>query len=162
MVFEALNAANVRYLVVGGLAVVAHGFLRATMDVDIVVQLEPANLQRALAVLDELRYRPRAPVPILDFADPAKRQMWIDEKNMTVFSLRSVDHPLTEIDLFVREPFDFDAAFSHRLTMDVVPGVPAFIVPLRELVQLKRAAARPKDLEDLRRLEHVAREREDD
>lgn len=159
--FRALNAAEVRYLVVGGLAVVAHGFLRATQDIDIVVQLQDDNIRRALIALSELKYKPRAPVPILDFADPNKRQAWIIEKHMTVFSLRSVDHPLTEVDIFVREPFEFDEAFSARVEMDVVPGVPAFIVSYAQLLELKREAARPQDLEDIRRLEHVREERED-
>ena len=62
-VFSALNRVGARYLVVGGLAVVAHGFLRATLDVDIVLSLDPENVRRALMALSELKYRPRAPVP---------------------------------------------------------------------------------------------------
>ena len=42
----ALDAAGVRYLVAGGLAVGAHGYLRFTKDVDIVVQLVPDNPSR--------------------------------------------------------------------------------------------------------------------
>ena len=56
----ALNAANVRYLVAGGLAVVAHGFVRFTADIDLIVDLEPANVTRAIAALDGLDYRPRS------------------------------------------------------------------------------------------------------
>ena len=43
-VIEALNGAQVRYLVVGGLAVVAHGYLRFTNAVDLVIQLQPDNM----------------------------------------------------------------------------------------------------------------------
>ena len=60
--FEALNAAGVRYLVVGGLAVVAHGYVRFTADVDLVLDLEAENARRALDVMRNLGYRPRAPV----------------------------------------------------------------------------------------------------
>ena len=42
----ALNMANVRYLVAGGLAVVAHGYVRFTADIDLIVDLEPANVTR--------------------------------------------------------------------------------------------------------------------
>ena len=45
---EALNNANVRYVVAGGLAVVAYGYLRLTMDVDLVIDLERENLLPAL------------------------------------------------------------------------------------------------------------------
>ena len=44
---RALNEAGVRYLIVGGLAVVAHGHARFTGDVDLVVDLEADNARRA-------------------------------------------------------------------------------------------------------------------
>ncbi len=47
-IFKALNDANARYLVVGGLAVIAHGHVRATVDVDIVLHLEQGNVLRAM------------------------------------------------------------------------------------------------------------------
>jgi tRNA nucleotidyltransferase/poly(A) polymerase len=50
-VLKTLNEAGVRYLVVGGVAVVLHGYLRTTGDLDLVVELSPANLDRALAAL---------------------------------------------------------------------------------------------------------------
>ena len=42
-IFQALNSAGVRYLVAGGLAVNAHGYLRFTKDVDFVLQLQDEN-----------------------------------------------------------------------------------------------------------------------
>ena len=47
-VLAALNAAEVRYLVVGGVAVVLHGYLRTTADLDLVVELETDNVLRAV------------------------------------------------------------------------------------------------------------------
>ena len=49
--FEALEAGGVRYLVAGGLAVGAHGYLRFTKDVDIVIQLIPDNIERTFTAL---------------------------------------------------------------------------------------------------------------
>jgi len=54
-VIKALNEAEVRYLVAGGLAVVAHGYLRFTADLDIILQLEKSNLDRALEALKKLK-----------------------------------------------------------------------------------------------------------
>ena len=68
-----LNQASVRYLVVGGLAVNAHGYLRFTKDVDLVVQLIPDNVTRALDALATLGYRPLAPVTANQFSDRATR-----------------------------------------------------------------------------------------
>ena len=67
----ALNAANVRYLVAGGLAVVAHGYVRFTADVDLILDFEPANVTRAMKALGSLGYRPRVPVTLNEFADAA-------------------------------------------------------------------------------------------
>src|SRR5262245_43586269 len=92
-VVGSLNRANVRYLVVGGLAVVAHGFVRFTADIDLVLDPDPAALRRAIVALVGLGYRPRAPVPFEDYADPAKRTSWMRDKGLTVFSVFSDQHP---------------------------------------------------------------------
>jgi hypothetical protein len=52
-IVQALNRANVQYLIVGGLAVNAHGFVRLTRGVDLVLQLDPGNASKGLnALLD--------------------------------------------------------------------------------------------------------------
>lgn len=77
-ILAALNAETVRYLVVGGVAVVLHGHLRTTADLDLVVELAPDNARRALAALAKLGFRPRAPVPAEHFLDAGIRQSWIE------------------------------------------------------------------------------------
>lgn len=150
-IFDALARAHVRYLVVGGVAVVLHGHLRVTADVDLVVQLEPSNVRAAATALAGLGFRPRAPVRLDQFADPEIRRSWIDEKGLTVFSLWSPSMPGTEIDLFVEEPFRFDDAYERALQADV-SGVRIAVAGLDDLIALKRVAGRPKDDEDVRAL----------
>ncbi len=87
--FRALHERGVRYLVAGGLAVVAHGYVRFTADVDLVLAPEADNLRAALDVLRTLDYRPRPPVDLDDFLDPEMRASWVREKGMMVFSLYS-------------------------------------------------------------------------
>lgn len=112
-VFSALNGSGVRYVVVGGLAVVLHGHPRLTADVDIVLDLEPASARRAMESLAQLGLKARAPVDPIAFADPAKRESWIAEKGMQVFTLFSPKNPLLTVDLFVREPMPFDALWAR-------------------------------------------------
>ena len=150
---RALNASNVRYLVVGGLAVVAHGHTRFTGDVDLVLDLDPDNALRAVEALAALDYRPRAPVPIREFADAARRREWVVSKGLTVFSLASPAHPATEVDLFVEEPFDFAAVHGRAVRLEVVPGLAATFISRADLIAMKRGAGRPVDLEDARILE---------
>lgn len=154
-IVDALNTHGVRYLIAGGLAVVAHGYVRFTADVDIILDFEVDNLSRAVTALEHLGYRPRAPVPFRDFTDPGKRRQWVQEKGVTVFSLYSPDHPATEIDVFIEPPLDFDSAYRAAARLDVAPGVTAVFVGYHDLLRLKRQAGRPQDLDDIERLNAV-------
>jgi hypothetical protein len=151
-IVSALHAAEVRYLIVGGLAVAAHGHGRATFDVDLVVQLLPENIARGMKALEALGYRPTVPVPAAQFADLRHRESWIRDKNMVVFQLHSDRHPETRIDLFVTEPFDFDSEYERAMLGDILPDLPARFVCLETLLRMKEVAGRPKDLEDIRQL----------
>jgi len=160
-VVAALNAAGVRYLIVGGLAVNAHGYLRATRDLDLVVQLEPENLRRGLDCLFAVGYKLAIPVGAEDFADPRKRESWRVEKGMLVLKLWSDDHRRTPIDVFVYEPFDFEREFARALLAELAPGLFARIVSREALILMKQEAGRPQDLadiEELRRVERLANE----
>lgn len=150
-VLVALSEAEVRYLVVGGVAVVLHGVLRFTADLDLVIQLDPDNLRRALATLTRLGFRPVIPVAASEFADPVKRAEWSASRNMLVFTMWDPNYPAVRVDIFVREPWDFDSAFSRRTDV-LVDGVAIPLVPLAELISMKQEANRPKDLEDIRAL----------
>ncbi|MFN0150100.1 MAG: hypothetical protein ACKVU1_05210 [bacterium] len=151
-IVRALTAANARYLIVGGLAVVAHGHLRFTADVDLVLDLDEANLLRATGAFATLGYRPRAPVDLREFCSAERRTEWARDKGMTVFSLNSDQHPATEIDVFVEAPFDFAAAYRVAARKEIAPGLMATFVGLDDLIGLKERAARPQDLEDVARL----------
>lgn len=156
-IFAALEASGARYLVVGGVAVVLHGHLRFTADLDLAVALDAVNVDAVLAAVEGLGYRPRAPVPLRAFADPAQRSDWQRTKEMTVFSLWSAGFPGTEIDLFLSDPFPFDAAWSRRLRADLEAAV-VNVASLADLIEMKRRAGRPQDLEDVRALEALARD----
>ena len=70
----------------------------------------------------------------------------------TVFSLWSPTHPATEIDLFVEEPFPFDAALARAVRADL-GSTSALVASIDDLIVLKRRAGRAKDEEDIRALE---------
>lgn len=161
-VAAALNRHRVRYLVVGGLAVAAHGYGRVTFDVDLVLHLEQENVRRAMDALESLGYRPVPPVAAREFADPAKREVWIRDKNMVVFSLRSDRHRETPIDLFVSEPFDFDREYARALVGELRPGMPIRFVHIETLIRMKEKAGREKDREDVRQLRLLMEEPDDD
>lgn len=151
-IVRVLGNADTRYLVVGGLAVAAHGYGRATFDVDLVLQLNPQNIKKALEALATMDYKPFVPVKATDFSDPAIRKSWIEEKNMIVFQLYSEQHPETRIDIFVAEPFDFNAEYTNALIEEFIPGYNVRFVRIETLLQMKQLAGREKDMEDIRQL----------
>jgi hypothetical protein len=123
-IVDGLNQNQVRYLIVGGLAVVAHGYVRFTADVDLLLSVQADNLKRA----------------------------WAEEKNMTVFSLFSDIHPATEIDLFLEPPIDFDGAYARAIRKEVASGTIATFCSLSDLIELKTLSDRPVDREDIEKL----------
>jgi len=155
-VLRGLAGGGVRYLIAGGLAVVAHGHVRFTKDIDLVLSLDGENTRRAIVVLKALGYRPVvAALRIEDFTDAAQRRLWIEEKGAKVFSLSSEDHRLTPIDIFVEEPFDFEEADARALSLEYAPGLCVRFVSRDDLVAMKRLAGRPQDVLDIEALERL-------
>lgn len=151
-IVEALRQGEARYLIVGGLAVVAHGYVRYTSDVDLVIALDPENVLRAMGALAKLGYRPRVPVRLEDFANADLREQWMSEKGMIVFQLFSDDHLETPIDVFISMPFDFEAEWQRATWLPVIGGSQAPVVALDELLAMKAAVARDQDLIDIGKL----------
>lgn len=159
-VFKALNDRGVRYLVVGGVAVVLHGHMRYTKDLDLVVDLAPEQAAAAIEALLALGLVPSVPVDPLLFADAEAREAWIREKGMTVFSLRHPDDARLVVDLFVDPPSDFETlwAGSEELQLDTTS---VRVVSLDDLIVMKRTAGRPRDMLDVDELEQIKRLKED-
>jgi predicted nucleotidyltransferase len=158
-VFKVLNDAGVRYVVAGGLAVIAHGYLRLTMDVDLVIDLEHDNILKGLIALERVGYKPRLPVAHEQFADAKTRESWIRDKNMLVFPLWNPDQMTgLMIDVFVECPFDFEEEYSNVKWMETDEGENVPFVGLDCLLRMKKEAARPKDLIDIEYLNRVQQE----
>ena len=151
-IVKALNGAKVKYLIVGGLAVNAHGFVRLTRDVDIVLHLEKKNVVRGLDALLNAGFRMTIPEKPEAFADPKTRERWRREKNMITLKLWSDKHQLTPVDIFVYEPFDFEKELARSQEQEIGHGIFAPIVSLKTLLKMKREAGRPQDLEDIKEL----------
>ena len=154
-IVQALNAAQVEYLIVGGLAVNAHGFIRLTRDVDIVIRLTPENAAQGLRALLDIGYQMAIPEQPEAFADASTRERWRQEKNMIVLKLWSDEHRRTPIDIFVYEPFSFQSEIVRAIRLELSPGISAPVVSLDTLLEMKRTAGRPQDLLDIVELERA-------
>jgi hypothetical protein len=151
-IVTALNEAQVRYLIVGGLAVNAHGYERLTRDVDLVIGLEHGNIIRGLRALQSIGYQMVVPVTPEQFADPAAREMWRRDKNMIVLQFWSDHHGRTPVDVFVYEPFDFALEYGRARWENITDKARAPIIGYEALVAMKLAAGRDRDLLDVQAL----------
>jgi hypothetical protein len=154
-IIRALNGAEVQYLIVGGLAVNAHGFVRLTRDVDLVLQLDPGNVSKGLNALLDIGYQMSIPAKPEDFANPEMRESWRQNKGMITLKLWSDQHQRTPVDIFVYEPFDFAKEYATATTLEVSPGLVAPLVSLETLLKMKRDAGRAQDLIDIEELQRL-------
>lgn len=146
---KALNLANVRYIVVGGLAVNAHGYERFTNDLDLVISLETENICKGLYALMAIGYQPAIPITPEDFANSENRARWHEEKSMLVLKLWSDTHRRTPIDIFIQEPFDFEVEWQKVDWKNFAASEKLPILAYETLILMKQEAGREKDLLDV-------------
>lgn len=155
--FRRLEEAKVRYLVVGGIAVNLHGVNRLTHDVDLMIALDAENLARFVAVAKRYAFKPVVPVAIDDLADAAKVRDWIENKHMLAFGLRPRNPVEPTVDILVKTPVDFEAAYARRVVAEV-EGQSIAIAAVADLITMKTGTGRAKDEGDiamLKRLEEL-------
>lgn len=158
-VFRMLRQNEIRYAVAGGIALVLHGVVRFTADLDLIVDLEQENLKRFIHSLRELGYRPRNPVKAEALLDPATREQWKREKGMEVFSFVDPTHPMSLIDVFIEEKILFREIMKDIVNV-TAKGITIPVVSLPHLKRLKKAAGRPQDLADIEAIEAMEKPEE--
>jgi hypothetical protein len=153
-VFAALNARGVRYVVVGGMAVLLRGHPRMTVDLDLVVDLEAEPARAAIEVLLGLGFKPRLPVAATDFADASVRATWVERRNLQVFPMYDPADAFREVDLFASYPMPFDDLLARAGAVDIGP-VFAVVACIDDLIRLKSVTGRPQDAADVAALERL-------
>jgi predicted nucleotidyltransferase len=135
---RSLNDHGVEYVVIGAAAFPVHGYARATLDIDIFIRPEPENAARTLAALRAFGY---------DVTDLSAGDLLTHKVLIRQYVVELDVHP------FVRGA-SFEAVWQDRV-LGSFGAVPVTYASLDHLIAMKRAAGRPKDLEDLRALERL-------
>jgi hypothetical protein len=153
-ILRALNARKVDYLLIGGLAVIAHGHLRATADVDVLPSPASDNRAPLAAALADLDAQ-------LAGVDAHLLGISLDADTLGEGANFTLITSLGELDVMQDVP---GARSYDRLAADAVATeldrVPVRVVSLDHLIELKRAADRGRDREDLAALTEIARLRD--
>jgi hypothetical protein len=147
---QALAGAGVDFVVIGGIAAVAHGSARLTQDLDITYAQDPSNLRTLGEVLATLDVRLRGVTEDVPFV--------ADERTLrhaTILTLDTVGGPL---DLLAAPP---GAPRYEQLRKDAdritVGATPVLVASIEDLIGMKLAAGRPKDLADVEELDAIRR-----
>ena len=130
---QSLNAHSVRYVVIGAAAFPIHGYARATLDIDIFIEATRPNAENTRAALAAFGY---------DMADVSVDELLVKKILIRQYVLETDIHP------FVAGA-TFDEVWEHRV-QDRLGETPTAFASLDDLIRMKEAAGRPKDLEDLR------------
>lgn len=135
-VFASLDAHQVKYVVIGGIAAILHGVPRATFDLDILIEATAGNAQRLLSALLD------AGLATADLTTPTE----LLQKEITVFADR------VRIDVQIATPgVIFEEAWPRAKTVEYA-GRRFCILSKDDLILSKLASGRAKDLEDVRML----------
>ncbi len=152
--FRALQNHNVRYLLVGGLAMNLHGVPRMTMDVDLALISDPENLENFLKVARELDLKPSLPVSLEELADASQRTYWIQEKHMTAFALRPPLPAQPTVDILIDVPFDINSAFNRAEPREIT-GIIVYLASIADMIRFKEHAGRAQDQADIYHLQRL-------
>jgi len=148
-----LADANVRFIVIGGWAAIFHGLAHSTYDVDMVYCRDRENIRKLVESLKPLHPYLRGAPPGLPFV--------FDEatvRNGLNFTLTT---DLGKLDLLGEVPAgrNYQELFPHSIEVEV-DGVKYRCATLERLIQMKRAAGRPKDFETIGALQALLEERQ--
>jgi hypothetical protein len=150
-ILDKLYRTNVRYLIVGGLAVNLHGVPRVTQDIDLIISTDLQNVEILCNCLKELGYVPRLPENPLDIAQKDVRKEWIEKRNLKAFSFYHQKDNYKVIDIVLDSPLDFEKAFLQKTSIKV-RDITIYTAGISDLIKMKQAAGRPQDISDIQML----------
>ena len=135
---QSLNARRARYVVIGATAFPVHGYARATLDIDIFVEPSEENARRVREALSDFGY---------DVSDVTVEDLLTKKVLIRQYVLQTDLHPFVA-------GVTFEEVWKNRVE-SCIGKTPAAFASLDDLIRMKEAAGRPKDLEDLRVLRRL-------
>lgn len=152
-VLRELSRRGARFAVAGGFACLAHGVVRVTLDLDLVIETSDANLAVLWDTLGELGFSTQQPVVRDDVVSAARLARLAEEKRMQALSWVHGTQPYLIVDLLLGDAFHGSLDRSHAMALF---GIRVPVIDREELIRLKRRAGRDKDLVDVRELERLS------
>ena len=155
-IFAELERNNIRYLIIGGVAVWLHGYDRATKDLDLMISFEKENMDKFIELVKKLGLKPRVPVEPEELGNKNKREFWKKEKNMKVFSFYNPDNDMEYVDIMIQDDIDFEEAYKSKNLVEFKGlGIKIKVISIENLIKLKEIAGRDSDKIDIKKLRKI-------
>jgi predicted nucleotidyltransferase len=132
---KSLKGHKVKFVIIGATAFPVHGYSRATLDIDIFIKPEISNAEKTLSALEEFGY---------DVTDITVDELLTKKILIRQYLVETDIHPYVK-------GVSFDTVWENRVKAKFGETV-AWFASLDDLIEMKRAAGRPKDREDLKYL----------
>lgn len=137
-----LNKNKVNYVVIGGAAVIAHGYKRLTSDIDIFIQPVKENVEKVFEALTETGYDLQGTT-----VEEALQKKLLFRQYILMLDIHPESKGIT-----------FEEVWQNKVQFKL-EGQDVYFVSLDDLILMKKAAGRPQDLQDLRFLEELKRQK---
>ena len=153
-IFEVLARHGIDFVVIGGVAVIGHGSTRTTQDVDFVASTDADNLARLEAALRELGAQ-------LWGVDAHLLGIELDARTLAEGGNFTLVTRAGGLDFFNEVPggAPYEQVCERSVLVDLGDGLEIRVAGISDLIAMKRAAGRPRDLQDIATLTHIERER---
>jgi predicted nucleotidyltransferase len=136
-----LNEHQVKFVLIGATAGVAHGYVRLTKDIDLFVEPTQENMEKVFKALREFGY---------DLKDTSIAEALQKKLLFRGYILRTDIHPSAK-------GVEWHTLWKNKVAFKF-EGEEVYFSSLDDLISMKKAAGRPQDLEDLRHLEEIKRQ----
>jgi predicted nucleotidyltransferase len=147
-IIEGLAAAEIRFVLVGGLAASAHGSAYVTQDVDICYERTPENVRKIVAYLKAIHAKLRSAPGDLPFL--------LDERTFSFGINFTFQTDLGDLDLLGDMAGVGSYAEARKLSESIdLFGHRVKVLSIEGLIKAKKAAGRPKDIAHIKELEVI-------
>ena len=132
---KSLKEHKVRFVIIGATAFPVHGYSRATLDIDIFIKPERSNAEKAYSALQAFGY---------DVSDVTIEELLSKKILIRQYLVETDIHPYVK-------GVSFDEVWKNKVKAKF-GNTFAWFASLDDLIKMKKAAGRPKDIEDLKYL----------
>ncbi len=132
-------------MIVGGYAVNFHGYSRNTVDIDLVIKFNLSSLKKVEKLLNEMGMESKLPIDAVSIFK--FREEYIKNRNLIAWNFYNKNDPFDQIDILINHDFSDFKSENFKVGDSIIR-----VISKEDLIKMKKASARPKDLIDIKEL----------